>query len=372
MTFILPNLKNAKIKISTSVLAGVVLISVATKITFAQASPAPKASPSTTAVKLPVSDAASVAVSNPNTISFITSPPQIELSGKPGDTLQTQVKLKNVTEAEQTYSTQAIDFIIAEDGFTPIPVTEKVSGRWSAASWMTMSPTESRLAKNAEKLIDVVIQIPQNALPGGHYAMITESLKQPSEQTQINQTLNETEAVVTPRVGTLVYITVQGNIHEEAFVRDFRAPRWLEFGPVNFGYTIENQSDIHIAPKATITVKNIFGITKEVIEVPTKNIFPLSNRQFEAVWNTFWGFGPYTASLDVAYGTQGRTFHTALIVWIIPYRILLAIAVVVFSLLAIWISIRRHIMHRNDIKTKQIEVLEEKVRSLEDEIKHQQ
>lgn len=304
-------------------------------------------------------------------INFITSPPRLELKGKPGDTLQTMVKLKNVTESEQMYTTQALDFIVGEDGFTPIPVTEKVSGRWSAASWMSMSPAESRLPKNGQQEIDVIIQIPQDALPGGHYAMITQSLKQADEATQVGETVEKTAAVITPRVGTLVYITVEGDTHEEAFIRDFSAPTWVEFGPVDFTYVVENQSDIHIAPQATITIKNIFGQTKDVITVDSTNIFPLTNRSFDATWETFWGFGPYTANLDVAYGSKGNTVSVGRLFWVIPYRILLAIFVVLFSFIAILISMRRHIAHRNDLKTKQIEVLEEKVRELESEKQQQ-
>lgn len=350
----------------TTVLLATVFVLVMTYgATFARAQQAPASpAPKTSTTSQP----AATPTETVNEISFITSPPRVELKGKPGDTLQTQVKIKNVTNTEETYSTSAVDFIVAEDGFTPIPVTEKVSGRWSAASWMTLTPPSSRIAKNDEKTVDVIVQIPSDALPGGHYAMITHSLNQSTEQTRVGQT-NGSAAFVTPRVGTLVYITVEGDIHEEAFVRDFRGPKWVEFGPVDFKFTVENQSDVHIRPVSTITVKNIFGFTKQVIEVPSNNIFPLSNREFEASWDTFWGFGPYTATLNVAYGTQGHTFQTSTMVWIIPYRVLLSILVVVFALLAIYISVRRHIIHRYDLKAKQIEVLEEKVKALESELK---
>ena len=48
-----------------------------------------------------------------------------------------------------------------------------MSNRWSLASWITLTPTEQLLQPNQTVGINVIIEVPEDALPGGHYAMIT-------------------------------------------------------------------------------------------------------------------------------------------------------------------------------------------------------
>jgi uncharacterized integral membrane protein len=53
--------------------------------------------------------------------------------------------------------------------------------------------------------------------------------------------------------------------------------------------------------------------------------------------------------------------------WMFPTRVVLAILVIVMTLIAVAIVIRRHLDHRNNAKSKQIEVLEDRIRELEEQ-----
>lgn len=300
-------------------------------------------------------------------------PPRTEvLEIKPGETIQTQVQLKNVSGKTQTVGSQVKDFIIDQDGRTPIPVTatEAAPLRWSLASWVSISPSTKTLAPNEMGQFNVVIHAPTDALPGGHYAMILHTPMSELAKSKEGKKLQSASSV-NPQVGTLVYVKVPGNIHEEAFIRSFRAPSWVEFGPVPLSYVVENLSDIHISPQASIEIKNVFGMTKEKIAIEPLNIFPFSTRQFSAQFENTWGFGPYTAHLTVPYGNSGKLVTSSIVFWMFPYRIVMAILVLFFTILALYIVIKRHIDHRNDVKTHHIEVLEERIRELEQKMRQE-
>jgi len=303
---------------------------------------------------------------------FTAIPPRTEvIEIRPGETIQTSVQLKNISGKKQVIHSQAKDFIIDKDGRTPIPVTTEEGAplRWSLAQWITVSPDSKTIAPNEIAQFNVVIRAPANALPGGHYAMIVHSPAPESDRVGGTAKKLQSASSVSPQVGTLVYVKVPGNIHEEAFIRAFRVPSWVEFGPVPLSYQIENTSDIHISPQASIEIKNIFGMTKEKIVVEPLNIFPYSTRQFSAQFDQTWGFGPYTAHLTVPYGSSGKLVSANIVFWMFPYRIVMAILVLFFVLLALYIVIKRHIDHRNDVKTHHIEVLEERIRELEQKMR---
>ena len=270
-------------------------------------------------------------------LKLMAIPPRSDvINAAPGETKQISIRLRNLSATTQTISTTTKDFVIADDGKTPIAITEQEAAplRWSLANWITIAPTTTTLQPNQTAQFNVVIQVPEDALPGGHYAMI---LHQPTTPTATQENNEEvgggTESAVSPKVGTLVYVIIAGDVKEEAFVRNFQAPSWVELGPVEMTYEIENLSDIHITPQTKIEIKNFFGRTVETIAVESLNVFPYASRRFEATFDRIWGIGPYRALVTAAYGTEGKIATASLTFWMIPYKILLAVVVIVFSLI---------------------------------------
>jgi hypothetical protein len=308
---------------------------------------------------------------NPSTDVVLTAiPPRTEtISVQPGETYQKTIQLRNVSNQTQTIVTDVQDFIIGADGKTPLAIAanEAAPLRWSLASWLIVSPRQRQVGPNELVTYDVVIQVPKDALPGGHYAMI---LHHPSATNGkfakgINEPTSASE--ISPKVGTLLYVKVAGNIHEEAYIRNFTAPQFVEYGPVSMQYSIENLSDIHITPQSSIVVKNMFGLPVQTIAVEALNVFPYASRTFTAQFDKIWGIGPYTAHLTVPFGDSGKMLTATVVFWMFPTRVVLAILVIVMTLIAVAIVIRRHLEHRNDAKSKKIEVLEDRIRELEEQ-----
>jgi hypothetical protein len=302
-----------------------------------------------------------------DSITLTAMPPRLgddnDLSAAPGEKIQTTIKVRNNSDKAFTINTAVDDFIIGEDGETPIAITEDVIYRWSLKSWLILAPEFQILQPKQTGIINVIIDIPDDALPGGHYAMVTHKpVGLNGEKFQ-----DESASKISQRVGTLMYVLVEGPINEEAFVRDFSMPNFTEYGPVPFSFTVDNQSDIHIKPDISIEIYNIFGIKVDTIVVGSKNVFPMVGRNFSGEWDQIWGTGFYKAKLMMAYGTEGSITIANTSFWLLPITLLIAVLIVIITLIVIFIATRRHLLYRNNTEKQRMEMLEEKISQLEAE-----
>ena len=292
----------------------------------------------------------------------------LSLKVKPGEKIQTSVKVRNGSSETMTVKSLAQDFIVDSGGETPIPVEGNISNRWSLASWVMLTPSVHEIQPGDIATINVIIDIPADALPGGHYAMITHQPHSTSSSTSPEfEVAHTSAATLQQRVGTRLYVVVDGPINEAAFIRELNFPKFTEYGPVPFSFTIDNQSDVHISPQIGVEIYNIFGKKIETIEMTTKNIFPFIARDFEGKWDRVWGFGPYTAKAVMSYGSTGQLAVTTTTFWLLPITILMAIFIIILVIIAVIIVVRRHLQHRRGDQQAQIEMLQNKVSQLEQE-----
>lgn len=274
----------------------------------------------------------------------------------PGDKEQVQLRIRNNSTQAVTIQSLAQNFMLAEDGKTPIPLIDEAASRWSLADWLVIAPNQQTIAPQETAATSVLIEVPEDALPGGHYAMVTH---EPSTGTLSEE--GGSAAAVSQKVGSLLYVIVDGIIHEEAFIRDLTFPKFTEIGPVDFSFHVDNQSDIHIKPQMSIEIYNIFNQKIDTIEIESANVFPLLSREFNGRWEQVWGYGYYTAKLVMSYGEQGNlaVAHTSF--WLFPLKLVVALLIIVLVLIATGIAVRRHILHKNEDKDEQIKELEEQL-----------
>lgn len=258
-------------------------------------------------------------------------PPRLEITAKPGQVLTKEIKIRNESKSEKTISTSVSDFIVTDDLGTPLQIedTDQSMNRWTASSWIQISPSTLKIKPGETKSLVLTVITPDNALAGGHYAMV---LHTPSTDVTISQT----GAAVETNVGTLVYITVPGDITENASIKEFSAPKFSEYGPIDFKTIITNLSDIHITPAGSINVFNTLGFKTAQIKLDNTNIFPYTSREFINTLNRKLMLGRYKAQINAAYGTSGQLLTATIFFWVIPYKLIaLLIAIVVIIILII-------------------------------------
>lgn len=283
-------------------------------------------------------------------------PTRLEITVKPNGVSTQIIKVRNESSQEKNVIVSVEDFIVNDDKGTPviIPSTER-DNRWTASSWIQVSPSSIKLKGGETKSLTLTVMPPINALPGGHYAMVIHS---PDNQVSL---LNSNGASVQTKVGTLVYITIPGDIKENAVIKDFTAPKFSEFGPIDFKSIVENLSDIHVKPAGNITITNMIGLKSFVQYNKTgTNIFPLKTREFTDQLSKKFLFGRYKAQLSAVYGTTGQVATAALVFWVIPWRLII--------LLTLGIAITVFVIITKKNKIVKIENTEEKVDELEAEL----
>lgn len=289
-------------------------------------------------------------------ITLTAIPPRLgenfQLTGAPGDTIQTSIQVVNETSQPVPIQTEVEDFIVDEDGSTPIPIQEETSSRWSLKNWLTVSPSTQVIQPGQAATINLIITVPPDALPGGHYAMImhSPSLDQPGQ--------GATQSRTNQRVGTLVYFVVEGPINEEAFVRNFEWPFFTEYGPVPYSFIIENVSDIHISPQVGIEITNWLGQPVDELVVESRNIFPFVPREIQGQWDRQLGIGWYQATLTMSYGQGGQIAVARTGFWLFPLRLILAGLFGLLVGLALVIWFRRTVVKRNQANKQRIKALE--------------
>lgn len=256
------------------------------------------------------------------------------LHAKPGELVQTSVQIKNSSETVQTIRTSIDDFTVIDDAGQPVPVVPGTPSKWKMADWITLTPDTQTLSTGQVGEITLSIQVPADALPGGRYAMVM-SAPVAKDNTAGSGT------GISQQVGTLLYFVVDGQINEEAYIRDVQIKKWFEFGPVPFSFVMDNRSDIHITPQIQVTITNMLGQQSDEFLIESKNIFPGSERLFEEVWQRRFGLGKYSGIITASYGKSGLVTLGHFTFWMIPIRAILGILFVFSSGFYVLIAVAR-------------------------------
>jgi len=294
-------------------------------------------------------------------------PPRLEVTVKADGAITKTIKVRNESLQDKSITISIKDFVVNDDKGTPtiVDATEE-DNRWAASSWIQVSPSSVKLKGGETRSLTLTVMPPANALPGGHYAMVIHS---PDSQVSF---LDSTGASIQTKVGTLVYVTIPGDITQNAIVKSFTVPnKFEEFGPIDFSSTIQNLSDIHIRPAGSITITNMIGMKTYIpFNKDKSNIFPGKSRDFENQLNKRWLFGRYKAELNAAYGTAGGIATATLFFVVIPWRFLILVGTAIAVLITIIVIIKKKSGGNKETEEK-VDELEKELETLKKKYKDQ-
>lgn len=264
-------------------------------------------------------------------------PPTVQLELNPGETTEGTMKIINDSDEPLDLSVMMQDFIVDNKNSIPNILTpDTLSNKYSASAWIGIDQMLFSVQPTKTQQLHYYVQVPKNARPGGHYAA---SIFSPKTESQANGS----GAVVNSQIGTLFYITVKGPVTQKATVESFTAPGFSEYGPVAITTNIKNSSDIHVQPNGMITVKNMFGQTREKLSFSGKNIFPEAVREFvhEAGKKSFM-IGRYTATLNAYYGSNHDLPLVATVAfWVIPWKIIVVITLAIIAAVLGYLAMKK-------------------------------
>ena len=268
-------------------------------------------------------------------------PPRLEITINPNEVITKTIKVRNESNSERFINTTIKDILVTDNKGTPIQLEKdsQLDNRWAAASWIQTSPSQFKLEPGETKGIQLTIIAPENALPGGHYAVVLHSPKNEA-------VLNQSGTTINTNVGSLIYITIPGDIHQSARVSKFLIPEFSEYGPIDIKSTIINLSDIHIFPIGHIAITNFFNKNTANIPLKSANIFPNANRLFQNTLDKKWLFGRYKAQLQSSFGSNGQALIATAFFWVIPWRLILLVSTIIILLIALY-KLTRNKRQRN-------------------------
>lgn len=266
------------------------------------------------------------------TVSTLT----FELTANPGDVIPPNtIRVSNPTDSVMLIRMEIEDF--RPEGETGQVIVEpEAEMTYSLKRWVTIDPIEFTLEPKAEKFVSFTIEVPENAEPGGKYGSILAST--------IGMIGKETKgAAIAQKVGALLLLTVSGETKESLAIKEFvTLSSFFEYGPVPFIIRFENTGTVHVKPKGFVTISNWRDKKVADIEFPQLNVLPGSVRKIENKWDTKWLFGKYTAMVVASYGTNNPAISSEVLnFWIIPWRIVLAVLIVLILVLLFFYKTRK-------------------------------
>lgn len=277
------------------------------------------------------------------------APPVINISADPGQTITTQIKLRDVSTSRLLVKGQVNDFVAAgEDGTPKLLIEDGEESPYSIKSWV--APLSQMILEPREvKDLPVVIKVPANAAPGGYYGVVRFTATAPE--------LEDTGVSLSASLGSLILLRVNGAAKEGLEIAEFsvndggKSSTLFEATPITFVERLKNTGNIHEQPAGQISITDMFGNKVGAVNVnlPPRNILPASIRKFEqkldsSVIGNKMLFGRYTANLLVTYGSNKQTVSSSVVFWVIPWRL---IATVVVGLIVAFFLLRFAIKRYN-------------------------
>jgi len=305
---------------------------------------------------------------------LITSPLPINLTGKPGQTLKADIKVKNGSNHPEKLKVTLMKFSASgEEGKPAIADRGKNDDYFD---WVTFSPQTFDAPTNEWITVVMTIKLPPSAAFGYYYAAAFSRASDTTAQ-KANTLLGSTAVLA------LVNAEVQG-AKREATIKSFTlSKKTYEFLPANFTIKVRNTGNIHLVPAGNIFISK-GGKTVATLKVNSAggNVLPQTNRIFTSEWEDGfpsyvkkeiggqvvldendksvstlkWDFtkisklrfGHYTAHLFLAYdnGQRDVPMEATLSFWVVPWRILGGLLMLlILTVLGLW-SIGRPIIRK--------------------------
>lgn len=267
------------------------------------------------------------------------SPTVSQFTIKPGGSDSVKITLKNVTTDDVVAKAEVDDFTSNNVDGNPKIITNQSQTTPNSIRKFVSNLDNVALAKGQQKQVVLDVEIPKSTPAGAYYGIIRyravpSVLAQPGAG----------QVSLTASVGTIVLITVPGNIREQVQAKGIHVYRGAREGtffirpPDKIGITIQNFGNGFERPFGTIEVHNTFNktITSFPFNNPKElgNILPNSGRTFTNSVKGINKIGRYTVLASVSYGDGSQVLTLKKEFWYIPYWlviiVLLAVAALVF------------------------------------------
>jgi hypothetical protein len=234
-----------------------------------------------------------------------------------GEQISGKLTIINDGQTDYQFLTYARPYSVSSENYDP-NYTE-VNERTEAYQWVQFSKTEADLVSGGNTEISYVVNVPKDASPGGHYAVLFAETQPPKAV--------GSQVVRKKRVGSLIYITVNGNYKKSGSLANWGATFWQPKKPLAANLKIKNDGNVHFQVDSTVNFKNIFGKTRMQLN-QQHLVLPGTTRKLPVTWERAPYIGIYKIDGSVKFLDKQQDLPTKWAV-ILPVPVLIAIGGIV-------------------------------------------
>lgn len=259
---------------------------------------------------------------------FVVGPGKIEMELAPGEKGTFDLQISNRLGTTKTFSLTEEDFVGSNNPTETVVLLGNDRGPYSLKDYISIGASTIDIEHGTRVRVPVSVSIPKNAEPGGLYGSVIVGTVSKGETKDSADAVISSNPVIS-RIGTLVFIRIKGEVNESGKLAglSISGNKKVVFDPSNirFDLSFQNDGNVHLNPKGTITIKNMLGTSVGTITVEPWFAMPKSLRFREVVWSKTFLFGRYTALASIERGYDKLSDNMSVSFWVIPWKIVLAI-----------------------------------------------
>lgn len=296
-------------------------------------------------------------------VNVTLSPVFINLIAEPGASVSAQFKVLNNNAFTENFKIDLFKFAASASGDSPVPMP--ITPEDEFVKWITFTENEFDIEPNQSKTVKFTVSVPKNAGLGYYFAIAMQR-----RQERVNES---TGAVIAGSPTVPVLLEVQSSTaKKQARLLSFTTTKPVfEYLPVEFDIKLRNDGNVHLVPFGDIFITqgddkivgnisanesrgNILPNTARsytakwtdgfLVTVPKKvNGIPVLDSRGQAVMETRWDLtalnkfriGKYDATAVMVYndGQFDVPLEAKVSFWVFPWKIILAVVIVLLLIL---------------------------------------
>jgi hypothetical protein len=307
---------------------------------------------------LAISTLPASAQNSPSGSGLSISPTINELTINPGASNHITITLKNITVDDVVAKGTVNDFKADNLTGNPQIITNSTAVSPNSIKKFVSNIDDVKLAKGQQKDVVLSLDVPKNTPPGAYYGIIRYRAVPASQAAP-----GPGQVALTASVGTIVLVTVPGNLREQVQVNGIHVYRGAREGsffikpPDRIGITITNYGNGFVKPFGTVEVHSTFNKSVATYQFNNPkqlgNILPNSSRTFTSNVKGINHIGRYTVLASVSYGSGSQVLTVKKDFWYIPLWLLILILAVLAALIFLAVrSYRRYSRGRSHSRRK--------------------
>lgn len=268
------------------------------------------------------------------------SPLRTDLTIQPGTSKSVTVRITNLTDGAVSLDPIENDFIAGDENGTPAIILDQNSYAPTHSLKRFMMPLPNfTLGPKATKAVNLQINVPPGAQPGGYFGALRFA---PTSQSGLPISLNSS-------VASLILMTVPGPTLEKLTLTNFdvqqngnAASNFRTPNNLSLLVRFRNDGNLQEAPFGQVVVqkgKKVLYTYNFNQQDPKQEILPDSARRWEVPLKNLGKFGKYTISGTFGYG-NGESIDISKSVWIIPTTYIIAAIAIIVILILLIVGIR--------------------------------